>query len=67
MEPDAELSSPGAAITLSLCGSWDHDPPCPLAPHFTSASRVGDEVHLRTLFSAERSDLEESSHGSVQL
>jgi hypothetical protein len=53
LEPDADIRAPGAAITVQLCGHWEHEPPCPLAPHHTSASRVGKEVHLRTLFVAE--------------
>jgi len=24
----------GGAITIALCGHWDHTPPCPLAPHY---------------------------------
>jgi hypothetical protein len=46
-------AAPGAAITVALCGHWDHEPPCPLAPHHTEAERLGDEVHLRTLFAVE--------------
>jgi hypothetical protein len=52
MEPDAYLRAPGAAITLALCGHWDHEPPCPLAPHHSQAERVGGEVHVRVLFAA---------------
>ena len=40
----------GAAITVAVCGHWEHEPPCPLAPHHTSASRSGAEVLVRTLF-----------------
>ena len=32
MEPDADVRAPGAAVTVVLCGHWDHEPPCPLAP-----------------------------------
>ena len=55
MDPDADLAAPGAAITLELCGSWDHVPPCPLAPHHTSPERNGDVdvVELRVVFAAE--------------
>jgi hypothetical protein len=38
---------------MALCGHWDHNPPCPLAPHHSSADRVGDEVRFRTLFAVE--------------
>jgi hypothetical protein len=49
--PDEDERAPGAAITIELCGSTDHEPPCPFAPHFTDARRVGEELHLRVLFS----------------
>ncbi|MGH4026379.1 MAG: hypothetical protein ACRDRV_17530 [Pseudonocardiaceae bacterium] len=50
MEPGADLRAPGAAITVALCGHWEHEPPCPLAPHHSHAERVGDEVRIRTVF-----------------
>ena len=56
MEIDQDLQAPGGAITLSLCGSWEHAPPCPLAPHHTAAERDGDVVRLRVLFAAEPGD-----------
>lgn len=51
--PESDLGAPGAAITVELCGHWEHEPPCPLAPHHTAAERVDDEVRLRTLFVVE--------------
>lgn len=56
MPSGSDPSAPGAAITVALCGSWDHEPPCPLAPHHTAAERDGDVVRLRVLFAAEPSD-----------
>jgi hypothetical protein len=56
MNPTEDDRAPGAAITVALCGSWDHEPPCPLAPHHTGARRTGDEVRLRILFAAEPDD-----------
>jgi hypothetical protein len=53
MAPGADVRAPGAAITVALCGHWDHAPPCPLASHHTRAHRAGDHVHLRILFAAE--------------
>ena len=41
---------------MALCGSWEHAPPCPLAPHHTAAERDGDIVRLRVLFAAESGD-----------
>jgi hypothetical protein len=56
MEPDADDRAPGGVITVALCGSWQHEPPCPLAPHHTRAERAGGEVRLRVLFAAEPHD-----------
>lgn len=59
MAADADERAPGAAITLALCGSWEHPPPCPLAAHHTAAQRAagpGDTVRLRVLFAAEPGD-----------
>lgn len=46
----------GAVITVGLCGSWDHEPPCPLAPHHTGVQRAGPDLRLRVLFAAEPAD-----------
>jgi hypothetical protein len=43
----------GAAVTIALCGQLEHEPPCPLAPHFSRTERVGDHVRLRVLFVTE--------------
>ena len=56
MEAEQDLRAPGGAITVALCGSSDHAPPCPLAPHATVAERDGDEVRLRVLFAAQSDD-----------
>ena len=38
MAPGNDIAAPGAAITVELCGRWEHEPPCPLAPHHTRPS-----------------------------
>lgn len=53
VQPDIDLRAPGGAITAELCGDWEHEGPCPLAPHHTRADRVGEQVHVRVLFAAE--------------
>jgi hypothetical protein len=57
LEDDGDERAPGGAITLALCGTWSHDPPCPLAPHHTRVHRTGAEVTLRLLFAAEPDDV----------
>lgn len=46
----ADATAPGAAVTLKLCGSWNHPGPCPLAPHHTTVSRNADELAVRVVF-----------------
>lgn len=59
MDVDADIRAPGAAVSAELCGHWDHEPSCPVAPHHTEADRTGTDVHLRILFAAdvEREDV----------
>jgi hypothetical protein len=56
MEAGGDERAPGAAVTAALCGHWEHEPPCPLAPHHTGAERRGDQVRLRVLFAAVPAD-----------
>ena len=56
LEPGADIAAPGAAITLALCGSWEHLPPCPLTPHHTATEALGAELLVRTLFAAAPED-----------
>jgi hypothetical protein len=53
MSVDDDDGAPGAAITLALCGSWEHSPPCPLAAHHTQPTRDGRTVDLRVVFATE--------------
>jgi len=52
MSSEADVDAPGVGVTLELCGSWDHKPPCPL-PHHTHAERIGTTVSLRVVFATE--------------
>jgi hypothetical protein len=56
MDADGDERAPGGAITVALCGSWTHEPPCPLAPHWTGVRRSGEQVTLRVLFAAAPED-----------
>lgn len=56
MGPDSDARAPGAAITLELCGSWDHDPPCPMAAHHTRSQRDGDRLRVHVIFVCEPAD-----------
>ncbi|HEV2886299.1 MAG TPA: hypothetical protein VGX49_05260 [Jatrophihabitans sp.] len=62
MPAPADEGAPGAAITVALCGHWEHQPPCPLAPHHSRADRDGDTLRVRTLFAAEPDQADEVRH-----
>lgn len=53
MQPGGSPNALGGAITVALCGHWEHQPPCPLAPHYVAAQPDGDTVTLRILFATE--------------
>lgn len=56
MQDGDSPNAPGGAITLALCGGWDHAPPCPLAPHYVSNVHVGETVALRVVFATDSSN-----------
>lgn len=49
----ADERAPGGAVTEELCGSIDHEPPCPLAAHHSSVLRRGPTLEVRVLFACE--------------
>src|SRR6202021_3286084 len=53
MESHADVQAPGAAVTVALCGHWDHEPRCPLAPHYVSAASDDGGLRVRIPFAAE--------------
>ena len=57
LDPGGDPRAPGGAITVALCGHWDHQPPCPLAPHHTDATPADDgTLRIRVLFAADPAD-----------
>jgi hypothetical protein len=48
----------GAAVTVALCGHWEHDGPCRWE-HFTDATEDGDAVVVTVCFDA---DVEDERH-----
>jgi len=57
-EPALDHRAPGGAVTIALCGSLDHEPPCPLAPHHTTVDPEGALLRVRVLFAVEAADEE---------
>lgn len=45
----------GGAITVALCGHWEHEPPCRW-PHHTDVAVDGDRHVVRTVFTVAPED-----------
>ena len=56
MSDGGDPRAPGGAIARALCGSWDHRPPCPLAPHRVTHTVDGEALGLRVLFATRAVD-----------
>lgn len=52
LEPGADPAAPGGAVTLALCGSWDHAGACRW-PHQTSAAWDERPGKVRVVFVAD--------------
>lgn len=50
--------APGGAVTVALCGSWDHEPPCRW-PNYNALDFDEDSALFRTVFVAPPEDLDE--------
>jgi len=56
LRPGGDPAAVGAAVTVALCGQWEHEPPCPLAPHNTAALPQEDALAVRVRFACAPSD-----------
>jgi hypothetical protein len=54
LERGIDPGAPGAAVTVALCGHWEHDDVCRW-PHHTSISDEGGEGTARIVFAADPS------------
>ncbi|MGZ4610598.1 MAG: hypothetical protein ACXV2H_10115 [Actinomycetes bacterium] len=53
---DADEAAPGAAVTVALCGHWEHDGACRWPHLTTTGSRRGAALTVRTVFTALAAD-----------
>ena len=56
LSPGADRRAPGGAVTVALCGGWEHPPPCPLAPHSTAVDGADESLDVRVVFAAAPDD-----------
>ncbi|MEB3203537.1 MAG: hypothetical protein VKP57_02450 [Candidatus Sericytochromatia bacterium] len=45
LEPGGDDRAPGGAITMALCGHWDHEGPCRW-PHLTETRGTDDDLEV---------------------
>jgi hypothetical protein len=48
-------AEPGAAVTVALCGHWEHEGPCRW-PHNNEIDAAGERASFRTVFAADPSE-----------
>ncbi len=48
-------AEPGAAVTVALCGHWEHEGPCRW-PHNNELDTSSDPPRFRTVFAADESE-----------
>ena len=53
LEPGGDAGAPGAAVTVALCGHWEHDGPCRWPHHTAVRDPAGPELDLRVVFAAD--------------
>lgn len=53
MSESSDEGAVGAAVTVALCGHWEHPPPCPVAPHHIAVEPKDDALRVRVLFVGE--------------
>jgi hypothetical protein len=57
LDRDCDPGAPGAAVTVELCGHWEHEGPCRW-PHNSALDAQRDPAALRTIFVAEATEAE---------
>ena len=59
-DADTDAAAPGAAVTVELCGHWEHEGTCRW-PHCTTlVSRAGRALTVRVLFAAPEPERDEA-------
>ncbi len=53
---DTDPAAPGAAVTVALCGHWEHEGPCRWPHNNAIATGGGGTARFRTLFVADGAD-----------
>ena len=52
LAPDSDERGPGAAVTVALCGHWEHEGPCRWPHHTAVAAGSERSLGLRVIFAS---------------
>ena len=55
LDESVDSAEPGAAVTVALCGHWEHEGPCRW-PHNNQLDTSGAPARFRTVFAADAAD-----------
>jgi hypothetical protein len=58
---DVHTRAPGGAVTVALCGHWDHEGPCRW-PHHSSIESQSSPARLRTVLAVDEPSYDEVVH-----
>lgn len=58
LEPGADSRSPGGAVTIALCGHWEHEGACRW-PHYSHVEPIGNSFLMTVEFNCPEHDLSE--------
>ncbi len=56
LRPGADEASPGGAVTVALCGHWEHEATCRWPHHTGVDNRAGQSIRVRTVFACPPDD-----------
>ena len=59
LEEGSNVDAIGAAVTVELCGHWDHEPPCRWPHNNEAFAREDGRIGFRTVFVAEPGQVRE--------
>jgi hypothetical protein len=63
LAPGADARAPGGAITVALCGHWEHDGPCRW-PHYSELDTDNAPTRLSTVFACPEDEVDDV-HGAI--
>ena len=61
LAPGVDSRAPGGAVTVALCGHWEHEGPCRW-PHSSEIDTDASPARLRTVFACGAAEVDEVHH-----